>query len=726
MATRRNLQGHKKRKEEEEAEFTLEYLLRLSKWTQPHIRQNYIEDYPKFLRRTIIKDPGVCHLYFCLGLKPISSDSKESKNVADSQRRILSARLGGGSSTHVVLDDKYIDQSCMPAECWRMLMEGCLDLPLHFHVPGDYFQVEAGVQIQRTSNNPQGKSNAYSTTSFPLSLLVPDGNVSLCANWNKCRTSPQYDVVLSNGEAMMDSGSKVEAVSSMLGCDLRSFEYGKRYGLMTKFGLDVRHMALKAYLLLLQTCADQTFSDAEFFTSRTSVVVKNASAQQILKAAIDYELLVDCTSMPDDQVKVLCLLVGNWPCCEYVTEDSRDIYSVCLMRAEDAFLYTTNGVELKVVVDAEFLSAGRLLESTLQLFESLGAIDQLMEVFRDSKGLASFLGYAVSQPGVGNLNLVLAYPLSHGASKLAKAKKGVCHLVQIAQFISSSAHLLLDMAMGAQAFNRVHGLVERMGLASTDFFGSMEEKRVEGLLVDHSYGFEGHKNTFLKDAAPWIKCVASSGDLAKKWLLAHAKSMREYLVDNSRPSIFRSPITPLLIHDLKPIPLTSGELVKKERYIDPKGMTSGYIELEQLESARSGLLWLEALGFGESTFSVAGLSRSGETELPAIDSVLKKNVQALEGVYTPVKCTLAVRNLVRRRNYVKSSAVDKVTRKPAPKFIGPRRVVERNGRNVYELQDLDGMPDGRWHVKDLFLDQTLDGGILESDDRETESNVGEE
>lgn len=575
---------------------------------------------------------------------PGFEDSKESKNVAESHRRILAARLGSGGATRVILNDDYIDQSCMPAECWRMVMDGCLDLPLHFHVNKEYFDVEVGVQIHRTSNHPLGKSNAYSSTSFPLPLSVPSGNVSLSANWNKCRNGVQYDIVTSDGTSMADDGSKVEAISSMLGCDLLSLEYSKRCGLMTKLarGLDVRHMALKAYFLLLQTSADQTFLDVDFSTSRRNAAVKSATAQQVLKAAIDHELIIDCTNMPDDQVKVLCLLVGDWPCCEYVDSTLRDVYSLCLMKAEDAFLYTTNGVKLRVVVDAEFPNAGRLLETTIQLFESLGAIDQLMEVFKDSKGLASFLGYAVSKAGMEDLELVLAYPLSHGASRLSKTKSGVCHLVQISQFISSSAHLLLDMAMGLQAFNRLHGLVERMGLASTDFFGTMGDMRIEGLLVDHGYSLEGHKNTFFKDAAPWIKCISSSADLAKRWLIAHARSMRKYLTENTPPSPYVSPVTPLLIHDPKPIALTSGELVKKEKHIDPKYMTSAYVELEQLESARSGLLWLEALGFGESSFSVAGLSRIGETELPAIDSMLRKSVQSLEGAYVPVKCTLSV------------------------------------------------------------------------------------
>ncbi|KAF6204855.1 hypothetical protein GE061_019018 [Apolygus lucorum] len=56
---------------------------RLSKWTLPHIRQNYIEDYPNFLRRTILKDPGVCHLYLCLGLKPISSGNSGDSIFSD-------------------------------------------------------------------------------------------------------------------------------------------------------------------------------------------------------------------------------------------------------------------------------------------------------------------------------------------------------------------------------------------------------------------------------------------------------------------------------------------------------------------------------------------------------------------------------------------------------------------------------------------------------------------
>ncbi|KAF6214569.1 hypothetical protein GE061_009312 [Apolygus lucorum] len=87
---------------------------------------------------------------------------------------------------------------------------------------------------------------------------------------------------------------------------------------------------------------------------------------------------------------------------------------------------------------------------------------------------------------------------------------------------------------------------------------------------------------------------------------------------------------------------------------------------------------------------------------------------------------LSIGDLVWRRNYVKSSAVDKLTKKLAPKFVGPRRVVARHGHNVYELQNLDGVADGQWHVKDLFPDRTLDGVNSEVDDQEAGSDGGDE
>jgi hypothetical protein len=67
------------------------------------------------------------------------------------------------------------------------------------------------------------------------------------------------------------------------------------------------------------------------------------------------------------------------------------------------------------------------------------------------------------------------------------------------------------------------------------------------------------------------------------------------------------------------------------------------------------------------------------------------------------KLILKVGDLVKRKNYVLSDASKKFTAKLAQKFVGPLKVKKKISDRIYELEDLDGNPHGRWHVKDLEI-----------------------
>lgn len=48
------------------------------------------------------------------------------------------------------------------------------------------------------------------------------------------------------------------------------------------------------------------------------------------------------------------------------------------------------------------------------------------------------------------------------------------------------------------------------------------------------------------------------------------------------------------------------------------------------------------------------------------------------------------------------------TAKLGKKFSGPYKVRKKLGVNVYELEDKHGKSKGKWHVKDLKSDMTLE------------------
>jgi hypothetical protein len=62
-----------------------------------------------------------------------------------------------------------------------------------------------------------------------------------------------------------------------------------------------------------------------------------------------------------------------------------------------------------------------------------------------------------------------------------------------------------------------------------------------------------------------------------------------------------------------------------------------------------------------------------------------------------------VGQLVLRKNYVLSSAAQKISAGLMPKFMGPFRITRQISPVTYELVTTNGKPAGRWHVKDLKL-----------------------
>jgi transposase len=60
-----------------------------------------------------------------------------------------------------------------------------------------------------------------------------------------------------------------------------------------------------------------------------------------------------------------------------------------------------------------------------------------------------------------------------------------------------------------------------------------------------------------------------------------------------------------------------------------------------------------------------------------------------------------VGDLVLRKNYALSSAVDQVTAGLMPKYLGPFKIKRRISPVTYELEARNGKIQGRWHIKDL-------------------------
>lgn len=74
-----------------------------------------------------------------------------------------------------------------------------------------------------------------------------------------------------------------------------------------------------------------------------------------------------------------------------------------------------------------------------------------------------------------------------------------------------------------------------------------------------------------------------------------------------------------------------------------------------------------------------------------------------------------VGDMVWRREFPTSDTTKHFSVKLARKFRGPFRVKQRLGKNVYTLEDANGVDLGNWHVKDLKSDHSLEDDDLEEE-----------
>ncbi|KAF6203395.1 hypothetical protein GE061_003814 [Apolygus lucorum] len=512
---------------------------RLSKWTLPHIRQNYIEDYPNFLRRTILKDPGVCHLYLCLGLKPISSDSNQLKfelrrrklNV-DGDLPVLAARLNLG----ILMGNPIVFIEADPTEELKYCQDE-IDI-----VVGEAAQIKAKTRTAKVIR-------VQSKTLHIINRLE---------------------------NAKLMDGADVPGIEALL-----------------VVARDLV-MQVESNIAARIEMSESEFSDLDGANGRKVKSPRNRNV--VKKSGIDGDQGNRRKYVPVHKWN-LKKFDGNHP--EHALEFLRLV--------EDT-------ARARMVTDED------LLEESADLFEH-----RALKWHRDAMRRVSTWEELKRE-------FKIAFQVHAADGALREQIRNT----------KQSAGEGIDMFLSTMA-----DLYDRLERPLS------EVERLEEILRNLS--------PFLKDQLYCVE-IQSIEQLRKLGRRAEAGRSGDY-----------------------------NELGQPDRHV-------------QKNQER----WQDI---------------KGETK-KMLDKQFERNQKQYNAKRKDLQ--LNIGDLVWRRNYVKSSAVDKVTRKLAPKFIGPRRVVERHGRNVYELQDLDGMADGRWHVKDLFLDRTLDGGLLESDDRGTERNDGEE
>lgn len=541
-----------------------------------------------------------------------------------------------GPAPRILRSAEYMDEKSLGPRCWRMIRDNILNTPPFFKVNGEHLSYNLTTYIRNTSNSGRGKKTCKGELERRFKIMVPKEHCySLTPSREMFGLNTTSDLIPHAKTGQGDLGYVLKAVGDMLGSSLNDLTPTARKGaisLVTR-GIDVRHMALKAYLMLQQSILHTTMRDSDSHGINMDYIIRHANTSDMLERCTTHQLVVDCGGFSNEQAKLLYCLTQRWPLARSSIKGRVDIFSAVTLEEENAYLYTSNHADIHVIGAPDFQHPDYLLNIIVQVFSSLDAIDQLMMTFSECRGLAGMLAYIAEDTGEDELILALNYPISRGCNKFGGIRERVVDFNQVSHIQPSPCNLVLDLLSAEQGKNRLHCLGERLGLYNRNIFNNLDSERVSGVLRDHGYIGYGNNDAIMQDLVPWLKVLASGGGHLSAWLIAHATNVREYRYDETGQVPPPRLSLPLLWYDHETIGLSSHVEINSDKLVDGFDLLNPYQKYSKTTRIRKVINWLQAIGLGEDGFSINGLSWIGSEYTPAISDLIRDKCSDMEGNY---------------------------------------------------------------------------------------------
>lgn len=571
------------------------------------------------------------------------SDRKQEQDWTSSHVKMVYDKMYNIRSDKQIIRTGFFDKNSMPEQAWRLLEDGNLNGPVYFRVPGTIIEVTTHTTMVKKTGPVEGKSRVSGEVSRQVETVFPEAVlVHLQPSKVKMSCGSMSDIVTNDGSGVGDEG-RLTAIGSIFGCGAQELEYTNRGGMLSlrMRGMDMRHMALKAYFLLMQTILHQSCGGYKRRGRYLEQEIKHAENIDVLRMFETSDVVVDCSQLSNAQAALLRVLCDRWPIAQCYSDEGTDMYSRIVLKAESYRLYTTKRQTMMVKTDGDFGNSDLLFALIVQLFDHFNCLPQLLEVFKNARGLALTMCKAAVSAAEKVVRAVVNYPLSRAYNGASLGKGSQLRLTETAHFQGTSANLMVDILMGMQAANRLHCIGERLGLFNDKLYSSKNE-RMQGVLRDHGYAYNGAINNLYTDVMPWSDMLSSVGEAMLNWLYNYALDVRAYIA--GAEMVIDSTLIPLLYYDTKHIGLSSWDILRQTREFGAQTTINMATKVTHLAYVRENYQWLKAVGFDNSGISACGMSWIGTNHVPTLNPKLNTATQDLMGTYSLSRVVVAVDN----------------------------------------------------------------------------------
>nr|QRW42850.1 MAG: hypothetical protein [Keturi virus] len=293
---------------------------------------------------------------------------------------------------------------------------------------------------------------------------------------------------------------------------------------------DMRQMALKAVLLKLQLTMAHASEplNIDFESVPFEYEAERKTVTEALSYFPSHDIIIDITKLSDEQREILLVLCSAWPSQRLTNDNRHDIYSALNIAEEEFVLYTSNRDPVQIRFNGIQMHPKAFWAQCVQLFMNLGGLDDLIEVTRDTRGLAPILVHNACRYG-RRMSVVSHYPVSSCYYGLNTQTVPNRRYVAPTILESSTLVLLVDNMMLSLYLNNMLYLSENLGLGSKTIFPSFDgdhNTKVLDVLTCFNMTSGNANGSLMSYACPWLCPLGKFHTSGLKVLMIMANDMR--------------------------------------------------------------------------------------------------------------------------------------------------------------------------------------------------------
>lgn len=270
------------------------------------------------------------------------------------------------------------------------------------------------------------------------------------------------------------------------------------------------------------------------------------------------------------------------------------------------------------------------------LFEYLGGLDQLYEVFRETRGLANALGTYAHLGEISEYCMTIDYGLTNSAHTVGHIGRTTRSSVYTlgSQLPPSSTTVMLDVMTGYMFWNNVHHVVESIGIGCHKLYGegNAEGSKINSMLRDQSYNLKGPRNELFRRLMPWCPVLVGGGQHLSEMLMKYAVWLGDYRVqcDNTVTNLT---LIPLGIYDTRTDLFSSKWITHQPHIINKSSKGTHHTRPEANLSVHKSVVWSQGLGMDGNAIPFGGVLIAGSAQYPSIPARIRETWRDMDGTY---------------------------------------------------------------------------------------------